>query len=100
MNRSCFHMSSDYIFFLYKTPHKNLIFLPALASGFTPPQGDSRWGSPMPFGLGLSLRNIHCYAHLGFNHMGIRQLFSVFTTTQHIVSNYCLGVSALGIKRI
>nr|DAK53387.1 MAG TPA: hypothetical protein [Caudoviricetes sp.] len=54
----------------------------------------------MPFGLGLSLRNIHCYAHLGFNHMDIRQLFSVFTTSQHIVSNYCLGVSALGIKRI
>nr|DAF51510.1 MAG TPA: hypothetical protein [Siphoviridae sp. ctrCN24] len=24
--------------------YKSYIFLPALASGFTPPQGDSRWG--------------------------------------------------------
>ena len=69
---SCFHMSADYIFTLERyrfiePGSRGSIFLPPLACGFTLPQGDSRWGSPLfSFeNLGLSLLNTHCFQHLG-----------------------------------
>nr|DAG59030.1 MAG TPA: hypothetical protein [Caudoviricetes sp.] len=52
--------------------------------------------------LGISLLNTHFIGigYLGFNHVAIPQLFSTFVTIQHIVSNYCLGMWALGIQSI
>jgi len=62
-----FRLYLHLIYFYIKILYKSHIFLPALASGFTSPLGNNRWEFPIFFNLGVSLRNIHCHKHLGFN---------------------------------
>ena len=53
--------------YLHPANNRGSIFLPPLACGFTLPQGDSRWRSPISSceNLGLSLLNTHYLQHLG-----------------------------------